>query len=138
MAAAAAAAGGKARVLSPQELSSKVLEYEAFVNEVLKKRLKAVNERRARLEAEREELAELARGALQLHQARARARARRRAKRPGPGLRLRGRAASRLRAAAAPYCPCPSVSSPALARLRPPDKDTPSTQPPHSRRAAAS
>ena len=64
----AAAGGGKARTLSPQELSSKVLDYEVFVNDVLKKRLQAIGERRAALEAEREELAELARGVTALQQ----------------------------------------------------------------------
>lgn len=58
----------KARALSPQELSAKVLDYEAFVNDVLKKRLQAIGERRAALEAEMEELAELARGVAALEQ----------------------------------------------------------------------
>ncbi|KAI8462874.1 MAG: Prefoldin subunit-domain-containing protein [Monoraphidium minutum] len=61
-------APGRARALSPQELSAKVFEYEAFVDGVLKRRLAAAGARRARLEAEREELAELQRGMAALQQ----------------------------------------------------------------------
>ena len=56
----------KARVLPPGELARKVRDYEAFANDVLKARLAAISARRARLEAEREELADLCRGLADL------------------------------------------------------------------------
>jgi hypothetical protein len=71
-AAAAAPGGGRARALSAQELQSKVLDYESFVEDVLKKKLAAIGRRRAALEAEREELAELRRGVLALQAVRGR------------------------------------------------------------------
>jgi hypothetical protein len=60
-----------ARALPPAELAAKVQEYEAFANDVLKRRLAGIGERRARYEAEREELAELQRGVRALREVRA-------------------------------------------------------------------
>lgn len=62
------AAAGKARALGPRELASKVQEYEAFANDVLRKKLDAVTQRRRQLEAERDEWVELQRGVTALHQ----------------------------------------------------------------------
>lgn len=70
--AAAAAPAGKARALPPHELAAKVHEYEAFANDVLKHRLQTISARRTRLEAEREELAELQRSVATLRQVNAR------------------------------------------------------------------
>jgi len=62
--------GAKARALSPQELAAKVRDYEAFTNDVLKRKLQGINERRAKLEAERDELGELQQSVVTLQEVR--------------------------------------------------------------------